>query len=156
MRQLQESPVVCWISRLRASDQIPATTTAAMKIQNPRAPRLCKTSIFHLQFQGLYTKRCEIVVFRCTPDKLLNTRTICRIRHMSESTDNHIPILLWPFYAIWRLLTFILSVVGRLICSVLGIGMMIVGVLITMSVVGAPIGIPLASLGFLLLIRALF
>jgi len=63
---------------------------------------------------------------------------------------------LWPFYAIWRLLTFILSVVGRLICSVLGIGMMIVGVLITMSVVGAPIGIPLASLGFLLLIRALF
>ncbi len=75
---------------------------------------------------------------------------------MSESTDTHTPILLWPFYAIWRLLTFMLSVVGRLICSVLGIGMMIAGVLITMSVVGAPLGIPLASLGFLLLIRALF
>ena len=75
---------------------------------------------------------------------------------MSESTDTHIPILLWPFYAIWRLLTFILSVAGRLICSVLGIGMMIAGVLITMSVVGAPIGIPMASLGFLLLVRALF
>ena len=75
---------------------------------------------------------------------------------MNESTDTRIPILLWPLYAIWRLLTFILSVAGRLICSVLGIGMMIAGVLITMSVVGAPIGIPLASLGFLLLIRALF
>ena len=75
---------------------------------------------------------------------------------MSESTDTHIPILLWPFYAIWRLLTFVLNVAGRLICSVLGIGMMITGVLITMSVVGAPLGIPLASLGFLLLIRALF
>ena len=75
---------------------------------------------------------------------------------MSESTDTHIPILLWPFYAIWRLLTFVLSVVGRLICSVVGIGMMIAGVLITMSIVGAPLGIPLASLGFLLLIRALF
>lgn len=75
---------------------------------------------------------------------------------MSESTDTHIPILLWPFYAIWRLLTLVLSVVGRLICSVVGIGMMIAGVLITMSVVGAPLGIPLASLGFLLLIRALF
>ena len=75
---------------------------------------------------------------------------------MSESTDTHIPILLWPFYAIWRLLTFVLSVVGRLICSVVGIAIMIAGVLITMSVVGAPIGIPLASLGFLLLIRALF
>ena len=75
---------------------------------------------------------------------------------MSDSTDTQVPILLWPFYAIWRLLTFILNVAGRLICSVLGIGIMIAGVAITMSVIGAPIGIPLASLGFLLLIRALF
>ncbi len=75
---------------------------------------------------------------------------------MSDSTDTQVPLLLWPFYAIWRLLTFILNVAGRLICSVLGIGIMIAGVAITMSVVGAPIGIPLASLGFLLLIRALF
>jgi hypothetical protein len=37
-----------------------------------------------------------------------------------------------------------------------GIGLMIAGVAITMSVIGAPLGIPLASLGFLLLIRALF
>ena len=75
---------------------------------------------------------------------------------MSESNDTHVPILLWPFYAIWRLLTFILNFVGRLLCSVLGIGIMIAGVLITMSVVGAPLGIPLASLGFLLLVRAIF
>ncbi len=75
---------------------------------------------------------------------------------MSDSTDTHIPILLWPFYAMWRLLTFVLSVAGRLICSILGIAIMIAGVAITMSVVGAPLGIPLASLGFLLLIRALF
>lgn len=75
---------------------------------------------------------------------------------MTDSTDKPIPLLLWPFYAIWRLLTFILSVVGRLLCSILGIALMVAGVLITMSVVGAPLGIPLASLGFLLLIRALF
>ncbi len=75
---------------------------------------------------------------------------------MSESNDTHVPILLWPFYAIWRLLTFILNFVGRLLCSVLGIGIMIAGVLITMSVVGAPLGIPLAALGFLLLVRAIF
>jgi hypothetical protein len=65
-------------------------------------------------------------------------------------------LLSWPFYAIWRLLTFVLNIVGRLICSILGIGIMIAGVAITISVVGAPIGIPLASLGFLLLIRAIF
>jgi hypothetical protein len=49
-----------------------------------------------------------------------------------------------------------MSVVGRLLCAVLGLAVMVAGVLVTMSIVGAPIGIPLASVGFLLLIRALF
>jgi hypothetical protein len=75
---------------------------------------------------------------------------------MSDSTEKHVPILLWPFYAIWRLLTFVLEFVGRLLCALFGIGMMAAGVTITLSVVGAPLGIPLAALGFLLLIRALF
>lgn len=75
---------------------------------------------------------------------------------MNDSTQGGVPILLWPFYAIWRFLTFILNVVGRLLCALLGIAIMIGGVAITLSVVGAPLGIPLASLGFLLLVRALF
>ena len=75
---------------------------------------------------------------------------------MSDSSNTRVPILLWPFYAIWRLLTFILNIVGRLICSLLGIAMMVAGVAITMSVIGAPLGIALVALGFLLVIRALF
>ena len=75
---------------------------------------------------------------------------------MNDSTQSHVPVLLWPFYAIWRLLTFIISVIGRLLCALLGIALMVAGVAITMSVVGAPLGIPLASLGFLFLIRAVF
>ena len=75
---------------------------------------------------------------------------------MSASNDSRVPLLLWPFYAIWRLLTFVLNIVGRLICSILGIGLMVAGVTITLSVVGAPLGIPIAALGFLLVIRALF
>ena len=75
---------------------------------------------------------------------------------MSNSADSRVPLLLWPFYAIWRLLTFVLNVVGRLVCALLGLGVMIAGVAITMSVVGAPVGIPLASLGFLLMLRAIF
>ncbi len=75
---------------------------------------------------------------------------------MSESSDNHVPILLWPFYAIWRLLTIVLELIGRLLSALLGIGLMIAGITITLSIVGAPVGIPLASLGFLLLIRAFF
>ena len=75
---------------------------------------------------------------------------------MNDSTQSNLPILLWPFYAVWRLLTFVLNVIGRLVSALLGIGLMIAGVAIALSVVGAPLGIPLASLGFLLLIRALF
>lgn len=75
---------------------------------------------------------------------------------MNDSNDNHVPILLWPFYAVWRLLTFILELVGRLICALLGIGLMAAGVAISLSIIGAVIGIPLASIGFLLLVRALF
>jgi hypothetical protein len=63
---------------------------------------------------------------------------------------------LWPFYAVWRLLTFVVELIGRLLCGVLGIGLMIAGVTITLSIVGAPVGIPLASVGFLLLVRSIF
>jgi len=70
--------------------------------------------------------------------------------------DRNVPILLWPFYAVWRVLTLVLELVGRLLCAVLGLGVMIAGVAITISVVAAPLGIPLAIFGFLLVVRALF
>jgi hypothetical protein len=75
---------------------------------------------------------------------------------MNDSTQSHVPVLLWPFYAIWRLLTFVLEFVGRVLCALLGLGLMVFGVAVTLSVVGAPLGIPLASFGLLLLIRAIF
>lgn len=75
---------------------------------------------------------------------------------MNESTDKSVPVMLWPFYAIWRLLTFVLNVIGRVLCALLGIALMVTGVAIAMSVVGAPFGIPLTAIGFLLLVRALF
>ena len=73
-----------------------------------------------------------------------------------DTNEKTIPILLWPFYAVWRLLTFILNVVGRLFSAILGLVLMFAGVAIALSVVGAPVGIPLAALGFLLTVRALF
>ncbi len=75
---------------------------------------------------------------------------------MNDSTESRVPVLLWPFYAIWRLLTFILNVIGRVLCALLGIALMIAGVAIALSIVGAPVGIPLTALGFLLLVRAIF
>ena len=75
---------------------------------------------------------------------------------MNDSRKGRVPILLWPFYAIWRLLTLIVELIGRLLCGILGIGLMIAGVTITLSIIGAPVGIPLASIGFLLLVRSIF
>ena len=71
-------------------------------------------------------------------------------------SDRDVPILLWPFYAIWRLLTFIVEMVGRLICALIGLALMAAGTAITITVLAAPIGIPIAAVGFLLLVRAVF
>ena len=71
-------------------------------------------------------------------------------------SDRDVPLLLWPFYAVWKLLTAILAVTGRVLAAVLGLVLMIVGFLLSVTVVGAPAGIPLAIVGFLLVLRALF
>lgn len=75
---------------------------------------------------------------------------------MQKSDERKVPILLWPFYAVWRLLTFVLEVTSRLICAFIGLAFMAGGTALAISIVGAPIGIPLVLLGFLLLVRALF
>ena len=74
---------------------------------------------------------------------------------MSEP-DRDIPLLLWPFYAIWRLVTFVLELLGRFLCAILGLALMAAGTAVTLTIVAAPLGIPLAIFGFLLLVRAVF
>ena len=75
---------------------------------------------------------------------------------VSETDERRVPWFAWPFYALWRLLGFILNATGRLVCALLGIVLLVAGVTLTLTVVGAPLGIPLAILGFLLLLRAVF
>jgi len=67
-----------------------------------------------------------------------------------------VPILLWPFWAIWRLVLTVFALTGRLVGAVLGLVLMIAGVVLTITVVGAIIGIPLIIFGFLLMLRSLF
>ena len=64
--------------------------------------------------------------------------------------------LLWPFVAFWKLLAGIIGLTGRLVAAVLGLVLMIVGLIVTLTVVGAIIGIPLIIFGFLLILRGLF
>jgi hypothetical protein len=71
-------------------------------------------------------------------------------------TKRNVPFLLWPFYAIWRLIAFIIEITGRLIGAVLGLVLMIVGVILTITVIGAIVGVPLVVFGLMLTIRSLF
>jgi len=75
---------------------------------------------------------------------------------MSNTHEKEIPWPLWPFVALWRLLTFILSLTGRLVAAVLGLTLMIVGLILTITVLAAPVGIPLIILGFMLALRSIF
>ena len=63
---------------------------------------------------------------------------------------------LWPFVTIWNLLALVLNITGRVLAGILGVGLMIVGIALTMTVAGAPVGIPFAILGLLLIIRSIF
>lgn len=75
---------------------------------------------------------------------------------MNEQAANRTPLLLMPFVLLWRLLGFVIALTSRIICALLGLVVMVAGVIMTMTVFAAPLGIPVSILGFLLLIRALF
>ena len=64
-------------------------------------------------------------------------------------------VLAWPFVALWALVTTLLKLVGRIVLFVIGLVLMIVGGLLTATVVGMFIGIPLLLVGLLLAVRSL-
>ena len=75
---------------------------------------------------------------------------------MTTETKHHIPWYLWPFAAIWKLLAVIVELTGRFVAMVLGIVLILVGVIVSLTIVGAIIGVPLAIVGLLLLFRGMF
>ncbi|GAB4479410.1 MAG: hypothetical protein Kow00124_25010 [Anaerolineae bacterium] len=80
-----------------------------------------------------------------------------KVEMMTGRTERrHIPLLLWPFWAVWRLLALLVELTGRLVAVLLGLALMIAGVVLSITVVGAVVGIPLAVLGLLLMIAGLF
>lgn len=74
---------------------------------------------------------------------------------MTERTHHHVPWFIWPFWAILRFVGFIIEMVGRLVGAILGFVLIVVGVILTFTVVGAIVGIPLAAFGLLLFVRSL-
>lgn len=64
--------------------------------------------------------------------------------------------VLRPFTALWRLLAGLIALTGRLTAVIIGAALMLAGGLVSLTVVGAVIGIPLAFLGLLIILRGLF
>ena len=76
---------------------------------------------------------------------------------MSQMTKaDPVPWYLWPFWAIWRFFTWIVSLTGRLLAIMLGLLMIILGGVLCITVILLPLGIPLMIFGFLLIMRGLF
>ncbi|MBN1303377.1 MAG: hypothetical protein JXA13_03005 [Anaerolineales bacterium] len=73
-------------------------------------------------------------------------------------TENkkRVPWFLWPFAALWRLVSTIVEMTGRLLSLIIGLVFILVGILLTLTVIGAIVGIPLALVGVLLFVRGIF
>lgn len=74
----------------------------------------------------------------------------------SESQRKGVPWFLWPFWALWQLVAWIVNLTGRLLAVILGLVLMIAGILVSLTVVGIIVGVPLFLLGMFLVFRGIF
>ena len=63
--------------------------------------------------------------------------------------------LVWPLVALFRLIAGILVLGGRFLVMVLGMVFIFVGLLVSLTIVGAIVGIPLALVGLVMVFRGL-
>lgn len=75
---------------------------------------------------------------------------------MTTQPKSNIPWYMWPFAAIWKLLAIIVEMTGRFVAMVIGVVFIIVGIIISLTIVGAIVGVPLAIVGLLLLLKGIF
>jgi hypothetical protein len=57
---------------------------------------------------------------------------------------------------IFKPIELLIKLVGRIVASLIGLAILIVGIVLCATVIGAIIGIPLVIFGFLLMIRGIF
>ena len=65
-------------------------------------------------------------------------------------------LLLLPFRLVWGLVAFLFGLMGVLVSVVLGLVLLLVGGVLTMTIVGAIVGIPLVLLGLGMIVFAFF
>lgn len=67
-----------------------------------------------------------------------------------------VPLIFWPFVAMWKLVLGIVGTTGRLVGAIVGLVLLVVGALLSATLIGAIVGIPLMLLGGMICLRALF
>jgi len=75
---------------------------------------------------------------------------------MRNGEARRVPPLLWPLVVPWRLVAALLKLTGRVVGAVVGLALMTVGIILCFTGIGLPLGIPLAILGLLLMLRSIF
>lgn len=65
-------------------------------------------------------------------------------------------LLFWPFILIFKLVEAIIKLTGVFLALILGLVFMAIGFLLTLTIVGAILGIPLIILGIGLIIKGIF
>ncbi len=61
-----------------------------------------------------------------------------------------------PFEAVWKLISGLLSLTGRVLAGIIGLVLLVLGIIFCLTVIGSVVGIPLLVLGILLLVRCFF
>lgn len=65
-------------------------------------------------------------------------------------------ILFWPFELLWSIIGLVFDLLGVIISLTVGLILAIAGTILTCSIIGAFIGIPLIVFGILLAVRSFF
>lgn len=65
-------------------------------------------------------------------------------------------LLLWPVRALWRLASALVGLVSRIVALVLGVVVTVLGLILSATIVGGAVGIPLILLGIVLIVRSFY
>ena len=65
-------------------------------------------------------------------------------------------LITWPFRLLYKIGMFFISLVGKTISLMLGLVLLVLGILISMTIVGLVIGLPFIMMGSLIMLSALF
>ncbi len=75
---------------------------------------------------------------------------------MEITTRRHTPWFLWPFRLIFELIEWVLRATGRLAAALIGLVFMVAGCVLTLTILAAPVGMPMIVFGLVLMVRGIF